>query len=348
MRKLILFIVILTVLGVGVFFVFRKSYKSNIVTPVVKKPQIFEKPLDKYTFDRLRDENLPGGSISIGDKVADGEGFASYMFYFHDGKKKVSGLMNLPTNSEGPYPIIVMNRGYVDKEQYTSGVGTKRTGEEFAKNGFITLAPDFLGYGESDMPSKKPMEERFQTYTTDLSLLASLSTLNKALQEGAFVQTADITKIGLWGHSNGGHITLSILEITGKPYPTVLWAPVSKMFPYSILYYTDEFEDHGKALRKVLADFEKDYDVEKYSPTNYFKWITAPISLHQGIADEEVPVRWSNELEKTLADDGIDVAYYTYPGENHNFNNGSWPLAVSRSVAFYREQFTASGSASAH
>jgi len=37
----------------------------------------------------------------------------------------------------------------------------------------------------------------------------------------------------------------------------MLWNPVSKLFPYSILYYTDSFEDKGKALRASLAKLDK-------------------------------------------------------------------------------------------
>ena len=81
-------------------------------------------------------------------------------------------------------------------------------------------------------------EERFQTYTTAMNLLAGIEKWERA------------GKIGIWGHSNGGQIALTVLEISQKEYPTVLWAPVSKPFPYSILYYTDEAEDRGKALRK--------------------------------------------------------------------------------------------------
>ncbi|MBI2032880.1 MAG: prolyl oligopeptidase family serine peptidase [Candidatus Levybacteria bacterium] len=208
-----------------------------------------------------------------------------------------------------------------------------------AKAGFITLAPDFLGYGQSDKPSQLSIEERFQTYTTALQLLSSLSTLNTALEKENQVTVRGNTSVGIWGHSNGGQIALSVLEISGRSYPTVLWAPVSKMFPYSILYYTDEFDDHGKLLRKVLAEFEKEYDVEKYSPTNYFDWIIAPIQLHQGVLDESVPMIWSDQLAEILKKKGKDVEYFTYPQENHNFTNGTWPLALSRSIAFYTTQF---------
>jgi len=252
---------------------------------------------------------------------------------------KASGLINLP-KKPGTYPIIVMLRGFVPDEQYQPGIGTEPAAKVFAKNGFITLAPDFLGFGQSASGSADPFENRFQSYTTVLSLLASLDTLNTGLTASySGTIKIDPAKIGLWGHSNGGHIALSVLEISGVSYPTVLWAPVSKSFPYSILYYTDEADDRGKSLRKFLANFEKDYDTEQFSLLNYFTWIKAPLQIFQGEADQEVPVWWSDELAKILKKDKIDVKYFTYPGADHNLQPSGWSDAILKSMDFYQSHF---------
>lgn len=334
MRKLIIIVSFILLVAVAVGYVLLIS-NNKIISPL---SSIKEKPLDKYTFARLKETKFSESPITFGKLIKDVGGFVSYVFYFSVEDKKVSGLANIPKNP-GTYPIIIMFRGYVDKEKYSAGEGTKRAGEVFAQNGFITLAPDFLGYGESASPSANSIEERFQTYTTALTLLASVGNINNSLQRNEFNARAETGKIGIWGHSNGGHIALSVLEITGKNYPTVLWAPVSKPFPYSILYYTDEFDDRGKMLRKVLADFEKDYDAELYSPLNYYQWIKAPIQLDQGSADESVPVQWSDELVKELEKLQKDVDYFIYPGDDHNLQPNGWSQAVERSLVFYRKYF---------
>lgn len=301
-------------------------------------PTLKDTTFDKYTFATLRKTDFPGSSITLGNVVKNEENFVSRIFYYKVDGLKVSGLLNMP-KKEGTYPVLVMFRGYVDRKAYTVGEGSRHSGEVFAYKGFITLAPDFLGYGQSDMPSAKPLEERFQTYSAALTLLASIKNLNTALEKGKVNIKADPEKVAVWGHSNGGHIALSVLEITGKKYPASLWAPVSKPFPYSVLYYADEFDDHGKSLRKVIANFERDYDIEDYSPTNFFSWIQAPVQIHQGGADDAVPLTWSNALEKELKANNISVEYYTYPDEDHNFGHGSWPTLIERSVDFYKENF---------
>lgn len=331
-------LLVISLVGVVFYFLNSKGNKEKLLSPLSQEEKIAqEKPLKEYTFENLKKRDFYGSEITFGNLVKKTSSVKSYLFYFTSEGKKVSGLANIPFRA-GKFPVVVMFRGYVDRENYTSGEGTRRAGEVLAKRGFITLAPDFLGFGESASPSANPIEERFEKYTTSLNLLASIQNLPKAL-ETIGVDTIKVytDNVGIWSHSNGAQIALSMLEITGEKYPTVLWAPVSKPFPYSILYYTDEFEDHGKALRKLLAEFEEDYDVEQYSPTNFFDWISneTPIQLHQGGADDAVPQDWSDELYENLVELDKDIDYYTYPGEDHNFSRGSWSTVISRSVSFY-------------
>lgn len=343
--KLAVLVLVVVVLAVTAFFAFNLKKDMGIPINQNSSNRKTEKPLDKYTIDSLSTKKFTASSIEIGDELKDEKDFTSRIFYFYDNgpstnsgqAKKVSGLVNLP-KKDGTYPIIVMYRGYIDRETYKTGDGTRRAGEVFAKNGFITVAPDFLGYGQSDMPSESPLEERFQTYTTAITMLDSVSNINSAFGKIGINVRMDATKVGIWGHSNGGQIALTVLEETGSKVPTVLWAPVSKPFPYSILYYTDDIDDHGKMLRKVIADFERDYDSEKYSLTNYLDNINAPIQLHQGSGDEAVPIAWSDSLVKSLKDKGKDVSYFTYPGDDHNFTKGSWQTVVDRNIDFFREK----------
>jgi uncharacterized protein len=285
----------------------------------------------------LKNRTYTDGNIVFGDVVGESPFYTSYLFTYDSDGKKVSGLAHVPANTTQPVPIIIQFRGYMDPTTYTSGGGTIHSSEVFAKNGFLTLAPDFLGYGQSASPSADAMEERFETYTTALNLLASVKNINQSLKNANIPLTANPQKIGIWGHSNGGHIAIATAEITGTDAPVVLWNPVSRTFPYSILYYSDDLPDNGKGLRKLIANFEKDYDIEKYSPSNFLSWINAPIQLHQAIDDEAVPKKWSDDFNKNLKDLGKDITYYTYPGEDHDFHNGSWNTVVERSTEFFQK-----------
>lgn len=323
--------------GVG-FFLGRKlpvNLAEKVPSEVIKK--VVEKPLEKYSIPNLSKANIKKGEIKIEEEISEEKDFTSYKYVQEinpnlDGKtmQQVSGLINIP-KGDGPFPVIVMYRGYVDPSIYSTGVGTRRSAEVFAQNGFITVAPDFLGYADSDENAADVLESRFQTYTTALATLFSVDSMPYWDKKNVF----------LWAHSNGGTIALTVLEVTGAEIPTVLWAPVSKPFPYSVLYYTDESEDKGKFLRSVFADFEEIYDADQYSIASFWDRIHGPVQLHQGTADDAVPIAWSNQLANILRnvdvseDEKLDVEYFTYPGADHNMQPG-WDEAVSRSLEFYK------------
>lgn len=282
-----------------------------------------------YTYGKLRKRSYQGSQIVMDKIVKDDVTFTSQLFFFSADNHKISGLMNIP-KSNGSHPVIIMIRGYADPKNYNSGLGTQHAGEVFAQNGFVTLAPDFLGYGQSDASLKDDIEDRFFTYISMMELLASVKNITNV--------QVDPTKIGIWAHSNGGQITLSILEISGKKYPTVLWAPVSKPFPESVLYYASELDDKGLTLRKAIERFLQNNSPIEFSPTSYFFWIQAPMQLHQGEKDEEVPREWSDDLYQKLKGLGINIQYFTYPHANHNFNQqDEWQQNVERNIEFYKK-----------
>lgn len=306
---------------------------------------IISRPLEKYTIENLSKIPAPSVPIVTEEELKKEEGFASYLISFTfdptlrqgsgftpsvhpEGQalKKVTGLLNLPAG-DGPFPLIVLLRGYVDQKEYKTGDGTRRAGEYFAKNGFITLAPDFLGYGGSDKEAENIFESRFQTYTTVLGLLKSIESSSFAK---ATADKWDGENIFLWGHSNGGQIALTTLAITGRAIPTVLWAPVSKPFPYSVLYYTDESDDEGKLIRQELAKFETLYDVDNYSFDKYLDKIKALVQIHQGTGDDAVPVEWSKTLSKNLPSSNL----FIYPGADHDLNP-IWNTTILQSLKFF-------------
>jgi len=142
-----------------------------------------------------------------------------------------------------------------------------------------------------------------------LSLLSAVSSL----------PSADSSRIGLWGHSNGGQIALSLLEITGKAYPTSLWAPMSLGFPESVLVYLGT-EDVGNIVKEKVDKFLVNNDPKKYSISEGFEKIKAPFIVHQATSDELIKTEWTKSLAEKLKSNGNKVDLYLYSRENHNFN----------------------------
>jgi dipeptidyl aminopeptidase/acylaminoacyl peptidase len=330
-KRTILFILTVTIfILVGWFAntLYHLPKNSNPVSMV--KPT----PLYKYSIENLSQATFKSSTIEIGKVLKDNPTFTSYEFTmqfspnFSDNLKVTSGLINIPKGN-GPFPVIVMFRGYVDQTQYSIGEGTQPSAAVFANSGFITVAPDFLGYADSDKEASDVFESRFQTYVTAAITFKSVSSIKEW----------DGKNIFIWGHSNGGQIALTTLEITGVNYPTVLWAPVSKPFPNSILVYTDESDDQGKFLINQLAAFEETYDANKFSLTGYLNQIKAPIQLNQGTNDTSVPYWWSDSLDKSLKEATVSATYIKYPGNDHNMRP-NWNEVVKNSLTFFQSHLT--------
>ena len=289
-------------------------------------------PLARYEIENLAKTEIPKGEIEIGEKILEEDGYTSYKFrhkfdptFTRTEEKMVTGQVNLPAGDEKEYPLILMIRGYIDQELYETGIGTKPAAAYFSENGFITIAPDFLGYGGSSHESDNIYETRFQTYTTVLSILNSLEFIKEWNKKDLFI----------WAHSNGGQIALTTLAITGDEIPTTLWAPVTATFPYSILFYTNESPDEGKYIRSELSKFEDLYDASLFSFTNFPERINAPLQIHQGTADDAIPVEWTESFVAKMRAIEKEVEYFEYPGADHNLRP-DWDRVVIRDIDFFK------------
>ena len=306
-------------------------------------------PLAQYSIDNLSQAKFDTGQIKLGEAEKNASDiFTTHTFSFkfnptptEKDTKTTTGQINLPIK-EGKYPIIIMLRGFVPDDTYFTGLGTRNAAKFFAENGYITIAPDFLGYAGSDSEAGNIFETRFQTYTTVLNLIntikngglpADLSAEALAKEEASRVGWDNQNQF-IWAHSNGGQVALTVLAITKAEIPTALWAPVTKPFPYSVLYYTDEAEDGGKFLRSELAKFESIYDASKFSFTNYLENIKAPLQFHQGTGDDAIPIEWTEDLVTLLKKQGLEVEYQKHAGADHNMA-GSWDEAMKQDLDFF-------------
>jgi dipeptidyl aminopeptidase/acylaminoacyl peptidase len=296
--------------------------------------------LEKYDFDSLRKEYL--GQIRgsarteleiLGEineveerRKAGAQGIAPVRFdtseiRFQSDGKWVSGMINYFPEKSSLSPIIIMVRGYAEKEGYYPGSGSWKVADELAMAGFATISLDFLGYGHSDVESNDMLEARFHKVVEVLDLL-------EAVKQMPWV---DQSKIGFWAHSNGGQIVMSVLEITGVSYPTVMWAPMTQPFPDSVLSTIDK----GSPVKEALDDFMKHYDTRRYAFENYYHWINSPILIQQGTADDQVKVEWQRGVFGELGELGKQVELEIYPGADHNLK-GSWQEAVEKAIIFFK------------
>lgn len=93
--------------------------------------------------------------------------------------------------------------------------------------------------------------------------------------------------------------------------------------------------DNGKFIRAELSKFESDYDVEKFSLTNYLDTIHTSLQVYQGGSDDAVPLDWSKELVNALQSNEVDATLFVYPQADHDMRP-NWDEAVQSNLEFYQ------------
>ena len=160
-------------------------------------------------------------------------------------------------------------------------------------------------------------------YTEDvLALLTALKDYGSLL--------LDLSRIGMWGHSMGGGIVERVMVLNPNIKAYVLFAPLSA-----------EVEDNFYELPASEIDWlhqtygpEGDKVYTRISPATHFDDVSAPVQLHHGTMDKDVPLIFSESIFRSLKNRGKKVEFFVYPGEGHEFG-GAWTLAVERALQFF-------------
>lgn len=132
----------------------------------------------------------------------------TYNTTFTSRQIKASGLLLLPTDLTHPLPVLSIHNGttFLKSEAPSVWIEEEYTGfEYFAASGYITIIPDYIGYGESS-------EEYHPYYDADSSATCVIDLL-LAVQEYLILHGIPFNKkLFLTGYSEGGYITLATLR----------------------------------------------------------------------------------------------------------------------------------------
>jgi dienelactone hydrolase len=299
-----------------------------------------------YTIQGLREHQYQSGEISFLSTLATEIEYTRYSISYPSDGLTITGILQIPTG-QGPFPVIVMNHGYFNREDYESGSGSDRAAEFLVKRGYITVSSDYRSWGASDIgPSL------FHT-----GLVVDVINLMNAIPS---IPQADPNRIGMWGHSMGGGITTKILTIDPRVKAAVLYAPNSAddadliaRWGYGCIGDIPAGEvlescNSGDVVPLSLpAELIQAYKDAAYDPT-MMQWIapiyhlnvvTAPVQIHIGTADGgtigSTPPEWSYKLNQSLVNAGKNVELFRYEGERHSFIGDQWLIFMNRAVAFF-------------
>jgi uncharacterized protein len=286
----------------------KKTSISSVNSNAVKETS------SSYFIEQLRTRDYENGDIKIERTLSQNSSYTSYQISYLSDNLKIYGVMNQPQGN-GPFPVIILNHGYYSTSQFQSGDGTEAMADILARQGYLTLASDYRGHGQSENDAAGRSGGHRPEYAIDvLNLIASVGSIDKA----------SVDRIGMWGHSMGGEVSLRTIEATDKVKALALWAPTSGDASHNRSFYGGSQNPNSES--------DENYGI---SPIKFLKYISTPISLHQGLVDTEVDPDWSKQLNEALVKEAKPVEYFEYEGQDHNFRNLGWDLISERTLKFY-------------
>ena len=290
----------------------------------------------------MRNKSYPGSNLKIEQTLSSGTNYNQYIASYKSDNLTIYGLLTVPDGQKpkNGWPLIVFNHGYIAPETYVTTQRYVAYVDEFARNGYIVFKPDYRGNGNSQ---GNPEGAYYSPgYATDV--LNAVATLKE-------YKDANPQKIGMWGHSMGGNITLRDIVVDTKDIKAaVIWGGV--VGSYNDLmnnwHRTNRFTPSQREIATRNSTRKKFTDIygtpqqnptfwNAIDPTYFISDITTPIQLHTGGNDEEVPPAFSVGLEQKLKNAGKTVEYYNYPGGDHNISSPNFELAMQRSLDFFNK-----------
>jgi dipeptidyl aminopeptidase/acylaminoacyl peptidase len=278
----------------------------------------------------LINKNYDGHDLRRGRMIGDYGAYKRYLITYRGDGLKISGVMNVP-DGKGPFPVVVLNHGYIDRDIYVPGQGLAREQDYLARQGYVVLHTDYRGHASSD-------DDKNIDY--ELRLPYAVDTINAVLAvKSSKLPFLDKDRVGWLGRSMGGGVTLTALVAQpGLVDAAVIYASVSSLAADNWKQFYRPSEDRARVNRRMARTYGlPDQSPEFWraaSPRPYFDLVAEPLLVHHGIEDDTCPIRWSEATVKALRSEGKDVTFVRYRGEGHTFG-GQWQRSIERTVTFF-------------
>jgi uncharacterized protein len=284
----------------------------------------------------LRQEAYPGSEITIERELERGANYRRYYASYLSQGLRIYALLTVPDGDMPPggWPGIVFNHGYIPPDVYRTTERYIAYVDNLARSGYVVFRIDYRGHDRSEGQATGAYGD--PGYTHDVLNAVA------ALKASPWV---DGERIGMWGHSMGGYLTLRAMVISPDIKAGVIWAGVVASYPDLWVHWRRPGTSAAptpppgvRRWRDWVEQYGEPHPASEFwravSSNSYLSDISGPVQLHHGSADESVPLIFSELLAAELQSAGKPYEFYTYPGDNHNISN-SFSAAMSRTIAFF-------------
>lgn len=316
-------------------------------TTLPTSTRTMEQALKPFTIEGLSQRHYAGGRIRIRETLLESDHFTRYLIEYPSEDLLITGVLQIPRVGAPPYPVIVMNHGFFSRYVYSSGDGTDRAAEFLNRRGYLTISSDYRSWGGS--------EEGISLFYSGLAI--DVIHLINALTS---IPQADPDRLGMWGHSMGGGVTLKVLTVDARVKAAVLYSTVSGDFADLIErwgpgclgdVYIGESTFGCNSSDILPADTPQDL-IDAYfagsadpavlrsvSPIYHLDRIRAPVQITYGSEDGETsagtPPEWSKKLYEAFTEAGKEARLYGHAGEGHSLLADELFNFMERSAQFF-------------
>lgn len=283
----------------------------------------------ELSIEHFANMRLEGTDLELVSALVNEATYTRYRISYKSNGLAISGILNIPKGN-GPFPLIILNHGYIAPSVYTNGRGLKREQDYLANNGFAVLHTDYRGHAFSDpSPDTREVYDASLEYSMD-SINAVNAVRNSSIEE---LRVIDVDNVGMMGHSLGGGVVLNVLVAHPEMIDAaVLYAPVSGDAYKNFDRWRRERPEGDNTLKAFGEQGSEAW--QRISSINYLQNITAPILLFHGTEDSDVPIAWSDELHEKLNALTKAVKYIVFRGEKHEFI-ADFDLFMKETAAFF-------------
>ena len=312
--KVIIIMIIIGILSAGVAF-WKNPPDSFQKTMLSEESQGgLEENLHPLSIEYMRKQSYPGSDIVIEQTLPSGSNYNQYIASYKSDGLKIYALLTIPKESKpkNGWPVIIFNHGFIPPEQYRTTERYVAYVDAFARNSYIVFKSDYRGHGNSEGEAEGGYGSN--AYTVDV--LNALSSMKK-------YKDADPGRIGMWGHSMGGSITLRSMVVSKDIKAGVIWAGVVGSYSDLLNNWRRRDLSRGQAgiphwvtgWRQRLIDQYGDPSKNpefwnSISANSYLNDISGPIQLHHAKDDSHVPFNFSEKLNSQLQEAGKPVESY--------------------------------------